>query len=172
MTTRQRDYSKGKIYKIMPMDGNDEDIYIGSTTKKYLSQRFTAHRGDYKNWSNGGNSSKLMSFDIFQKYGIENCVIVLIEEVNAKSKDELLSREAYYIKLLKCVNKMIPLRTKKEYIIDTVEHIKEYNKQYLQNNKEHIKEYKASNRESINLQGKKYYAANKDMISQKAKEKR
>lgn len=32
------DYSNGKIYKIVPLNSEDEaDFYIGSTTKKYTS---------------------------------------------------------------------------------------------------------------------------------------
>ena len=49
MTKNNKDYSKGKIYKIEPICDHDEgDIYIGSTTKEYLSQRMTLHRNDYK----------------------------------------------------------------------------------------------------------------------------
>ena len=47
-------YNNGKIYKIEPIVDHDEgDIYIGSTTKHYLSQRMDKHRGNYKSWKNG-----------------------------------------------------------------------------------------------------------------------
>ena len=51
MTTKaQPNYSNGKVYKIEPINSNNpDDIYIGSTTKKYLSQRFPAHKTAYKN---------------------------------------------------------------------------------------------------------------------------
>ena len=46
-----RNYNKGKIYKIEPICDHDEgDIYIGSTTKDYLSQRMVFHKGDYIKW--------------------------------------------------------------------------------------------------------------------------
>ena len=59
-----------------------------------------------------------MSFILFDKYGIDKCKIILIENINASNYDELVSRETYFIKRLKCVNKFIPFRTdaeKKEY---------------------------------------------------------
>jgi hypothetical protein len=43
-------YNNGKIYKIEPLNGEDGDIYIGSTTKKLLCQRMASHRYDYKRW--------------------------------------------------------------------------------------------------------------------------
>ena len=32
-------YNNGKIYKIEPVNGEEGDIYIGSTTKEYLSSQ-------------------------------------------------------------------------------------------------------------------------------------
>ena len=75
MTTiieKPRNYSKGKIYKIEALNGEPDDIYIGSTTKEFLSQRMTKHRSSYLRWS-GSNSIKpnyVTSFDVFDKYGI------------------------------------------------------------------------------------------------------
>ena len=46
-------YNNSKIYKIEPVCDYDEgDIYIGSTTQKYLSNRMQQHRKDYKRWKN------------------------------------------------------------------------------------------------------------------------
>ena len=43
---KNRDYSKGKIYKIEPIvEHEPTEIYIGSTTKEYLSQRMVTHKG-------------------------------------------------------------------------------------------------------------------------------
>ena len=120
MTTnnaKPRDYSKGKIYKIEALNGEPDDIYIGSTTKDFLSQRMTKHKYDYKRWLIQ-KFCRVTSFTLFEKYGAKNCIIVLLENVNAKTLDELKAREAHYIKTMKCVNKMIPLRTKKEYSED------------------------------------------------------
>ena len=111
-------YGNGKIYKIEPIvEHEEEEIYIGSTTKQYLSQRMGTHRESYKKWLKT-NTSKCMSFSLFDKYGAENCTIVLLEAINASSKDELLAREKHFIQSLKCVNKYIPLRSNKEYYLE------------------------------------------------------
>ena len=156
-----RDYSKGKIYKIEPIIDHDEgEIYIGSTTKEYLSQRMVNHRSQYKRFQNG-IKNKINSFSLFNKYGIENCQIILIENVDAISKDELMSREAFYIRTMKCVNKNVPLRTKKELI--------ETNKILIESNEEMV-ECKEKTKEQ--LQNREYYDKNKDIILQTRKEYR
>ena len=119
----KKDYSLGKIYKIQPICEHDEnEIYIGSTCQPLLSQRMAKHRANYKDWKNG-KYHFVTSYNIFEKYGVENCEIVLIESVNAKSKDELYAKEAHYIKSMCCINKFIPLRTPKEYRDDKKENI-------------------------------------------------
>ena len=122
-------YKNGKIYKIEPRgDHSEGDVYIGSTTKEYLSQRMTAHRSDYKSFKKGIREHKLTSFDLFDKYGVENCDIILLESVEANSKDELVSREAHYIRTIKCVNRFVPLRTTREYKQEHKEEISQKNK--------------------------------------------
>ena len=119
MTTKaKKDFSQGKIYKIEPICDHDEgDIYIGSTTKIYLSQRMVLHKKHHKEWLNY-RRGLTTSFKIFDKYGFQNCQIILLENVNANNINELLSREAHYIKTLNCVNKYIPKRTHKEHYED------------------------------------------------------
>ena len=142
-------YNNGKIYKIEPICTHDEcDKYIGSTTKEYLSQRMDKHRNNYKQWKQG-KRSKTRSFELFDKYGVENCKIILIELVNASCKDELHSREAHYIKMLNCVNKVVPLRSEREYRADNKDKIKEHKKQYYQDNKEKIQQHYIDNKEKI-----------------------
>ena len=116
--TTSRDYSKGKIYKIEPICEHEEaDIYIGSTTKEYLIQRMAKHKESYNQWKKGqtGKQRQMTSCGLFEKYGVNNFIITLIESVSANTKDELLAREAYYIQNLKCVNRNIPRRTAKEW---------------------------------------------------------
>jgi ribosome-interacting GTPase 1 len=139
MTTKaKKDYSKGKIYKIEPICDHDEhEIYIGSTTKEYLSQRMVGHRQDYTL-----KKRKTTAFKLFDKYGIENCNIILLESVNANNYNELVAREAHYIKTLKCVNKVIPLRTDREYYDDNRDYCIQYEKNYRAKNAEKIKERK------------------------------
>ena len=99
-------YEYGKIYKIEPINGDDGDVYIGSTTKLLLSQRMASHRHEY-NCCRKGKRGKTMSHYLFDKYGIENCHIYLLEICPCKSKDELLSRERYYMTAFKNINKCI-----------------------------------------------------------------
>ena len=161
-------YNFGKIYKIEPIVDHDEgDIYIGSTTKQYLSQRLDTHRSNYKQWKNNKHG-KVQVFEIFDKYSVEGCQIVLIETVNAESKDELLAREKHYIKSFKCVNKCIPGRTRKEYYQDNYDIIKEKKIVYKENNKEKIQiqnqEYRNTHKEEIKLRDKKYREANLEKL--------
>jgi hypothetical protein len=103
-------YQHSKIYKIM--DSNGEMVYIGSTTNP-LCVRFSNHKCSYKSRANNNTV-----YIIFDKYGIENCNIHLIEEYPCNSKQELERREGQIIKSFKCVNKYIAGRTQKEYYID------------------------------------------------------
>ena len=41
-------YANSKVYKIWSTQNNK--IYVGSTTKQYLSQRMDSHRTGYKSW--------------------------------------------------------------------------------------------------------------------------
>ena len=143
MTKGEINYKNGKIYKIEPTCEHDEgDVYIGSTTKQYLSQRMTAHRTMYKSFKDNKVNKRVRAYDLFDKYGIENCDIILLELVEANSRDELHIREAHFIKTIKCNNKMIPTRTQQEYYQDNKEKISEQEKQYRQDNKEKISEQK------------------------------
>ena len=154
--------SNGKIYKIEPISGGDEgDIYIGSTTKQYLSQRMDSHRYCFKYWKEG-KQGKTTSYDLFDKYGVENCHILLLEIVSCNTKDELLAREGFYIKSMPCVNKIIVTRTHKEYIEAMTPKQKEKRKttkvDYQKKNKEILKE-------------KKYIYSNRDDIKERRKER-
>ena len=174
MTTiieKPRNYSKGKIYKIEALNGEPDDIYIGSTTKEFLSQRMTKHRSTYKRWLNG-KEYLITSYKLFEKYGVDNCTIILLESVNANSLDELKAREAYHIRNLKCVNKCIPLQTSKEYHVkyyeNNIDKIKDYKADYRANNKETLskinKEYREKNKEKYSIKKKEYTENNKDRL--------
>ena len=165
-------YGLGKIYKIAPITGGEDgDIYIGSTTKELLSQRMATHRSNYKQWKTTGNRSKVTSFDLFEKYGIEKCSITLLEQVNASCKDELHARERHYIESMACVNKFIPLRTKREYYEDNKDRLVQKNKEWYENNKESVAQYKKEwaeeNRIELTQKRKDYY--DKEQLSEKYK---
>ena len=131
------DYSKGKIYKIECFTTGL--IYVGSTTEIYLCRRLVKHISQYKKFLNDGKIY-ITSFKILEN---NNYHIELLEEVNCETKDQLHSKEAYYIRTLNCVNKYIPNRTHKEsqqqYYQTNKEKLLEKNKRYKENNKEELK---------------------------------
>ena len=152
-------YQNSKIYKIEPIIDHEEgDIYIGSTTKEYLSQRMDKHRCDYYRWKFNNKGSHVRSYDLFDKYGLENCKIYLIENFPCPTINELHAREGHYIKTLKCVNKLVAGRTDKEYREDNKEKIKEVKKKYYESNKEEISEYQ-----------KQYYCENGEKVRTRCK---
>jgi hypothetical protein len=178
-------YTNGKIYKIESSLGNM--VYYGSTTKQYLSQRMTKHRGSYKQWLEG-KVGLVTAYKLFEEYGLENCKIILVENYPCESKDALTSREAYFIRNFECVNKYVPHRTGKEYYEDNkermseqmkqyrlknIEKIAEYQKEYREINKnkliEYHKEYRDINRVKKAEHDKQYYYTNKEKISEQRK---
>lgn len=144
-------YSNGKIYKIQPTcESADGEVYYGSTTKKYLSQRLVKHRASFKFWSKTKTGGYLRVYTLFEKYGVDNCKIVLVERLDCDSKDKLLAREKHYIQSNKCVNKANPVQTAEEK--------KQWYEQYYENNKE-----------VINQRKREYNNKHKDVISAKRK---
>jgi len=154
------DYANGRIYKIEPICEHDEnEVYYGSTCQ-ILCKRMDKHRNNYKCWLNG---SKIYasSYTLFQKYGVENCNIYLVELYPCETKEELHAREGYHIKNNKCVNKIVAGRTRKEHYEDTKEILLEQRKPYK-------KEYYNSNKQEISINRKDYYKKNSEMIKQRS----
>jgi hypothetical protein len=89
-------YQDGKIYKITA--GNF--IYYGSTTQP-LSKRLAEHRYTKKYKPNSNFSS-------FPLLDMPDCKIVLVEDYPCERREQLLAREAYYIRFFICVNNSIP----------------------------------------------------------------
>ncbi len=159
----KKNYANAKIYKIEPIVEHDEgDIYIGATTKKYLSQRMDSHRNNYKSWKNN-TSKKTTSFILFEKYGLDNCEIYLLEKCeNATSIDDVRSREGHYIKTLKCINKCVAGRSPSE----SMNEFKNANPNYF---KKYSDAYRITNHDKIKKKCKIYYDMNKNNILNKGK---
>jgi hypothetical protein len=155
-------YQDGKVYMIWAGD----DRYYGSTVNT-LSRRFTVHKSSYKTKTKPTNCHLL-----FDKYGVENCKIELVELFPCNSIDELHAREGYYIRVNNCLNKVIPLRTQEE--------LKEYHKNrhsnYYNEHKEELLEkknkYNNEHKDKRKEYRKAYYEKNKDEINRKKREKR
>lgn len=159
-------YQQGKIYKIY--SNIDESIcYVGSTTKLLLCQRMVEHRKAYNKWKEG-IITKTTSYDLFEQFGVENCIIELIELFPCNSKDELSKKEGEYIRLLNCVNRKIQGRTKKEYYEDNKE--RRHNN-YI-NNIEKIKEYRFINKDRRSEYNKQYRQDNLKQISERQQKQR
>jgi len=161
-------YQNGKIYKIVC---NKTGLcYVGSTTKDFLSQRLTAHRGDYKQYKQG-KKKYITSVQVLENDDYE---IVLLESYPCNSSDELHARERYYIENIACVNKNIPNRSHNEYVIDNYDKIKKYHKQYVIDNYEKVKNIKDKwskiNKEKVRERFKKYREDNKELIRERAKQ--
>tara|TARA_R110001592_G_scaffold343747_1_gene634558 strand:+ start:610 stop:1233 length:624 start_codon:yes stop_codon:yes gene_type:complete len=159
------DYQKGQIYKLWSPQGNDNEIYIGSTVQP-LYKRKNTHKASMK------CSSKIL----FEKY--DDIRIELIEYFPCNNKQELGKKEGFHIRNNDCINKNIAGRTKKEYIQDNKEKIKEYrnnnkeekqeyDKEYRENNKDKMKEYYQDNKEKIKAYNKDWYEDNKEQIRKK-----
>lgn len=134
-------YQNGKIYKLVPKDpiiGDENIMYIGSTAEKYLSMRLSKHVATYRQYQkNKGNY--VTSYKLFEKYGIENIVILLIETFPCNNKDELHKRERHYIENNVCTNKSIPTQTDAEYRLKNRETLLQKQKEYVMQNKEKIR---------------------------------
>ena len=101
------DYSKGKIYKLYNEDEPDK-VYIGSTVSR-ISHRYNQHLSASKN-----PQYYTTSVELFQDN--KNPKIEILENYSCKSKYDLECRERYYIEQHpKCINKLLPARTHKEY---------------------------------------------------------
>eukprot|EP00732_Lithocolla_globosa_P005581 Lithocolla_globosa_v1_NODE_5857_length_1174_cov_17.355675.p1 type:complete len:182 gc:universal NODE_5857_length_1174_cov_17.355675:227-772(+) len=140
-------YQQAKIYKIVCNE--NDDVYVGSTCQS-LSQRMSGHRVQYRKWK-ADTYHFVSSFDVVQ---YDSAEIILIEDYPCERKEQLHSRERYWIEQMKCVNKNIPTRTWKEYRQDNAErsreYQREYQRQYRQDHSEQIREYYQAHAEELN----------------------
>lgn len=117
-------YENGKIYKIV--SNQTDEVYYGSTCQK-LCLRMSGHRSDFKLNKCLSISRNILKYD--------DAKIILVENVKCNNKEELLQKERYYIENNICINKQIPLRTKKEEYNDNKQKYLERSKNYRLNNR-------------------------------------
>lgn len=78
--------------------------YYGSTIRK-ANERFVEEKSRYKRWKSGNKElGRTATFDLFEKYGIENCVVRIEEQHEWLDENELRMRERWYILTFPCVN--------------------------------------------------------------------
>jgi hypothetical protein len=104
------DYNQGKIYKLVPLLSHEpHDIYIGFTCYSCLSKAMAIIRSTYASYKKGMKTNYKKQYSLFDKYNIDDIDIILIENVNAKSKDELRARHAYHVETKECINKRVSI---------------------------------------------------------------
>ena len=144
------DYRQGKIYALW--DNNFTKCYIGKTVES-LSNRKAKHKRKYKAYLNGTDAFTT-SFSLFDEFGVDNCIIELLEHYPCSSKEELRAREGHHIRNEECINKRMEGRTKKQHYQDIREHQLKIRKEWRENNKEYKKDidtkYRHENKEALN----------------------
>tara|TARA_R110001606_G_scaffold88798_1_gene199937 strand:- start:3 stop:782 length:780 start_codon:yes stop_codon:yes gene_type:complete len=131
---KKKDYSKGKIYKIVNNDFPDL-VYYGSSIQT-LKERFGQHKKT--------TTSKCISKILFET---DNARIELVEDYPCETKRELETREKYYILNFESINKTVPFNTNEEsklkihiYNKSRKDILKKWRENYRINNPEKYKE--------------------------------
>lgn len=159
-------YKNSKIYKIFSDKG--DDIYIGSSAVPSLSIRMALHRSSYKRWKQG-NCRKYYVFDLFEKYGIKSCHIVLIQNYPCDNKDQLRSREEWHRKQhTNVINKYRAFRTEEELKLDwsisnNIKKLKIFHCKYCDQNMSCLNKHN-HNKTKKHLNNKRWF---KDLIKKK-----
>jgi hypothetical protein len=164
-------YENGKIYQIT--DTNFTECYIGSTIQS-LAMRMGEHRKHYRKYKTE-KYHYVSSFALFDKFGLENCKILLLESFPCNSKEELMAREGYHVRTMKCVNKRVPGRTRAERKLEDPDRYREMIKRNNANRGEKGKSWRqkhyAKNKDQLLAQMKDYREKNKTQLQAKKNEK-
>ena len=156
---------KGRIYCLYYPHDENEQVYIGSTTRE-LKKRLWGHNSKYERWKRGEQEATTNSFILMDKYGKDNIKIKLLEEVEVNDKKELERIEGQWIERSNCVNQVVAGRTNQEWTEDNNEHLKEYRRQYYsrpdvkERQKEKRKNYLKERRQEITQQQADYRKKN------------
>ena len=172
MPRKPIDYSNTIIYKLCCKDPSITDVYVGHTTN------FTNRKGHHKINCNNEEGTKnhyyVYSF-IREHGGWNNWEMIQIEHINCVDDIEARTHERHHLELLGAtLNKVIPTRTKQEWISDNKEHIQQLQSDWYIKNKE-ISLCRAHERytqkiEYIKEYNKKYHSD--ELNKERAKQKR
>lgn len=163
-----KEFSQGKIYVIRAPSGRQ---YIGSTTKRYLSDRMSHHRWGFREWKKG-RQDYTTSYSLFEE-SYDNVTIELLENYPCSDINELRAREGYWIRNIEggCINKVIIGRTRQEWFQENRETLKEKKKknynEHIEERKQRNQEYYNNNRKTLLHNSREYYQTNKDYLSEK-----
>ena len=137
MTTTENAMKVGYIYKIVCLDPEITDTYVGSC------QALRTRKSNHKTKCNNPEYNHNVYQFIRANGGWANWSMLVIETVHYTIKHELLIRERFYIEFLRAtLNKCIPARGKQErdkaYRDANKAYIIERHKAYYENNKAYI----------------------------------
>lgn len=167
------DYSNTIIYKIVCKDVNIKECYVGQTTN--FTKRKCKHKSDCNNINDRNYNLYIYKF-IRENGNWNNWDMIEIEKYNATDKLDACKKERHWIEQLHAtLNKQLPTRTEKEYLVDNKDKIIEYHKKYYIENinkfNERSKEYWIDNKDRLKELNKEYRINNKDKLKEKDKER-
>jgi len=120
-------YPHAKIYKIEPIgEHNEDEVYYGSTRRRYLNSRFREHKKEFKRYGQGRNRCSRTRI-LFEKYGINGLKIIEIKKFPCNELIDLLREEDKYINETQNINKLrsVPM-TDEEKRIKRNEYLRKY----------------------------------------------
>jgi hypothetical protein len=159
-------YAHAKVYKIW--NDVDSEVYVGSTCKRYLSQRFSKHRTALTKFRRDNEYHGMKLYPHMSKIGFEHFKIELLENVRCECINELRKREGFWIRELKAnLNLKIPGQTGKEYRETHKDKIKEYRETHKDQIKDQRKEYRETHKDQANKYRKTHYEQHKYQINKK-----
>lgn len=156
MHRKQVDCRNGKIYKIISNNPDIKEVYYGSTIQT-LCGRMRGHRSTYKRWLAGKSGGGAVC-DLFEKYGVEQFHIELVELFPCEVEAQLYTKENEYIRGNECVNKHSAISTPAE--------LKQWQKKYDQEHKDHRNKWEQDHKEHLLAYRKKYQQEHKEEFSQ------
>lgn len=135
------DYANTVIYKIVCLDEDVKDLYIGSTCD--FANRRSKHKSACNNPNDKAYNLKVYSF-IRMNGGWQNWNMLIVEHFPCDNKVQKLERERYWIERLGgTLNCQLPNRSDKESSAN-------YRKNNSDKRKEYATDYRKTNSEKIN----------------------
>jgi exonuclease VII large subunit len=158
----------GLIYKLVCNDIDVKECYVGSTIN--LTRRKCHHKHRCNDKNNKAYHLYVYQF-IRENGGFENWDMIQVEQYNFNTRNELHSKERYWVEQLQAtLNSCIPARTGEEYRKQNRAKINERMKIYNKNNSQIINEkhkrYYENNKQQLSGKNKKYYENNRDTINE------
>ena len=96
-------------------------------------------------------------FEMFDKFGYDNCKPLLIEEHPCENNEQLLRRQGHYTQAMECVNKRVLDPSQQAYRDAKREHIAHPTQAYRQEHREYILErdrlYRQTHKEQLYARG-------------------